>query len=87
MRNLVALSFLITALMLLPASRAEACMECNCIIILDGDIYCFPCNIQASDGSVKLSSEERIEVSFPAKNRALITVPGYSTTQLAPGGQ
>ncbi len=79
MRKLLSLSILTAAFLLVPAT-AEACMECDC-----GILYCRPCEDLLTIGGVPVvETQEAIEISFPAKNRAVIKIPGYLTTHLQP---
>ncbi len=83
MKKLLTLTTLTAALLLFPASSAEACMECECSIWG----WCYPCILLTTDGEARVESQEPIEISFPAKNRAVIKVPGYATTHLEPEQQ
>ena len=90
MKRFVLFCILISALWLVPAPDARACMECECggIIIDGGRIrYCFPCELEGSNRLTRAPSVDRIEVTFPSKDRALIMVPGYVTTHLAVPGE
>ncbi len=78
MRKLLTLSILTAALLLLPASSAEACMECPC----EWAGICWPWNCLTLDSEGRVQETEPIEVSFPSKSRAVIKVPGYLTTHL-----
>ena len=79
MRKLLTLSILAATFLLVPAS-AQACMECC------GWIFCRPCweEVVSPNGAPVIETQEAIEISFPAKNRAVIKVPGYWTTHLQP---
>ena len=78
MRKLLSLTILTAALLLLPASSAQACMGCECSILW----WCRPCENLTTDGEIRIEKLEPIEVSFPSKSRAVIKVPGYHTTHL-----
>ncbi len=84
MRKLLSLSIVAAALLLLPPGSTEACMECDDCIYFGRCLPCPPSHL-TSDGEVFLEEVEPVEVRFPAKNRAVIKVPGYLTTHLQIG--